>query len=178
MARHPAGTRTSPPQPPALSAPRLRRSPPGEAAIDRRPKRSSSRPRILFALPVEGLMIGVFPHQDHRQQARTGKTAGNRMERRGWLRDLLARPAAELLPHMLGHEPLPWDGIKGLGDMFTDLREPGAAATRTAGRRWINHTTTRQVVREVPAGRFAPSLEPGHRPSPPSPRPLAKQLAQ
>jgi hypothetical protein len=30
---------------------------------------------------------------------------------------------------MLGHEPLPWDGIKGLGDIFADLREIGAAAT-------------------------------------------------
>src|ERR1700751_6042503 len=78
------------------------------------------------------------------------------MERRRWLSDLLARPAAQLLPHMSGHEPLPWDGIKGLGDMFADLREIGAAATRTAGRRRINHTSTRQVVREVPTGRLAP----------------------
>jgi len=57
---------------------------------------------------------------------------------------------------MLGHEPLPWDAIKGLGDMFTDLRELGAAATRIVGRRWISHTTTRQIVREVPTGRLEP----------------------
>jgi hypothetical protein len=43
----------------------------------------------------------------------------------------------------------PWRGPRDTGNMFADLREIGAAATRTAGRRWINDTSTRQVVREV-----------------------------
>jgi hypothetical protein len=37
------------------------------------------------------------------------------VERRRRLRDRLARPAAELFPHMLGHEPLPWNDIERLG---------------------------------------------------------------
>src|SRR6516162_6409500 len=62
----------------------------------------------LLALPVERLMVGIFVDKDHRQQARPGKAARDRVERRRRLRDLLASPAAELLPHMLGYEPLPW----------------------------------------------------------------------
>jgi hypothetical protein len=49
--------------------------------------------RELIALPVERLMVGVFIDQDHRQQARPGKAARDRMEERMRLRDLLARPA-------------------------------------------------------------------------------------
>jgi hypothetical protein len=79
--------------------------------------------RVLLALPVERLMIGVFVDQDHRQQARPGKAPRDHMERGGRLRDLLAMPAAELLPHMLGHEPLPRDDVERLGDVFADLRQ-------------------------------------------------------
>src|SRR5215468_795828 len=45
-------------------------------------------------------MVGIFVDKDHRQQARPGKAACDRVERRRRLRDLLASPAAELLPHM------------------------------------------------------------------------------
>src|SRR5262249_39398198 len=38
---------------------------------------------------------------------------------------LLAMPAAELLPHMLGHEPLPRHDVERLGDVFADLRQLG-----------------------------------------------------
>ena len=38
---------------------------------------------ILFALAVERLMVGVFVDQDHRQQARPGKAAGDRMKGAG-----------------------------------------------------------------------------------------------
>ena len=88
--------------------------------------------RIVLALPIERLMVGVFLDQHHRQQARTRKAARDRMERRRRLRDRLARPAAELLAHMLGHEPLPRHDIERLGDILADLRELGAAAARAA----------------------------------------------
>jgi len=76
-----------------------------------------------LALPVERLMIGIFVHQDHRQQTRPGKAARNGMERSGRLRDRLASPTAELLPYVLGHEPLPRHHVECLGDVFADLGE-------------------------------------------------------
>jgi hypothetical protein len=51
------------------------------------------------------------------------------------LRDRLAGPAAELLPPMLGHEPLPRNDIERLGDILSDLREFAAAASRSRRRR-------------------------------------------
>jgi hypothetical protein len=79
--------------------------------------------RILLALPIERLMVGVFLDHHHGQQARAGKAARDRVEWRRRLRDRLARPAAELLPHMLGHEPLPRHHIERLADILADLDE-------------------------------------------------------
>src|SRR5882672_10693603 len=56
------------------------------------------------------------------------EAARDHMEGRRRLRDRLARPAAELLAHVLGHEPLPRDDIEGFGDILPDLRELRAAA--------------------------------------------------
>ena len=105
--------------------------------------------RILLALPVQRLMVGVFLHQHHRQQARAGKAARDRVERRRRLRDRLAGPATELLPHMLGHEPLPGDDVERLGDILADLGELAPAAARTRRRRRVNNPSARQVGREV-----------------------------
>jgi hypothetical protein len=52
-------------------------------------------------------MVGVLLDQHHRQQARAREAARDRVEWRRRLRDRLTRPAAELLAHVLGHEPLP-----------------------------------------------------------------------
>src|SRR5258706_13824871 len=71
------------------------------------------------------------------------------------LRDRLARPAAELLAHVLGHEPLPRDDIEGFGDILPDLRELRAAAARTGGRHRVNDATPRQVIGKVPPRRLA-----------------------
>ncbi len=78
--------------------------------------------RIVLALSVERLMVGVLLDQHHRQQARPGEAPGDRMEGGRRLRDRLAMPAAELLPHMLGHEPLPRHDIERLGHILADLR--------------------------------------------------------
>jgi hypothetical protein len=86
---------------------------------------------ILLALPIERLMIGVLRNQNHCQQARPGIAARDRMERRRRLRDRLARPAGELLAHVLGHEPSPWHHIERLGDVLADLRELATATART-----------------------------------------------
>ena len=94
--------------------------------------------RILLALPVERLVVGVFLDQHHRQQARAGKAPGDRTEGSRRLRDRLARPAAELLPHMLGHEPLPRDHVERLGDILADLGELAAATARARGRRGVD----------------------------------------
>ncbi len=112
--------------------------------------------RILLALPVERLMVGVFVDQHHRQEARPGKAACDRVERRRRLRDRLARPAAELLPHMLGHEPLPRHDIERLGDILADLGELAAAAARARGRRGVDDAPARQIGGKVAPRRLAP----------------------
>jgi hypothetical protein len=35
---------------------------------------------VLLTLPIKRLVVGVLLHQDHRQQARSGKSAGNRIK--------------------------------------------------------------------------------------------------
>ena len=71
------------------------------------------------------------------------------------LRDLLAGPAAELLPHMLGDEQLPRHHIQRLGDILADLRELGAAAARAAGRSGMHDAPAWQVSGEI-AARLGP----------------------
>src|SRR6516225_12303645 len=82
------------------------------------------------------------------------------MERRRWLCDRLARPAAELLAHMLGHEPLPRHHIERLGDILANLGELGAATTRTARRRRMNDAPTRQIGWKVAPRRLTPREAP------------------
>src|SRR6185312_13755061 len=103
----------------------------------------------LIALSVERLVIGVFVDQDHRQQARPGKAARDRVERCRRLRDRLAGPAAELLPHMRGHEPLPRHYVERLVDVFADLAEFAAAAAWTRGRRRVNDAPKWQIGGKV-----------------------------
>jgi hypothetical protein len=131
----------------------VERRQPGSAGADMighgRHRELNPLARMVLALPIERLMVGVLLDQHHCQQARAGKAAGDRVEGRGRLRDRLARPAAELLPHMLGHEPLPRDDIERLSDILADLRELGAAAARTRGRRGVNDAPARQLGRKV-----------------------------
>ena len=52
-------------------------------------------------------MLPELLEQDHRQQAWAGPAAGQDMERRRRLADLLAIAAGELLADVLDHLPLP-----------------------------------------------------------------------
>src|SRR5216684_9409672 len=71
------------------------------------------------------------------------------------LGDLLAGPAAELLPHMFGDEHLPWHHVQRLGDILADLREFGAAAARAACWSRMHDAPARQVVGKI-AARLGP----------------------
>ena len=64
-------------------------------------------------------MLTKFLEHQHRQQAGTYKTAGNDMERRRRLADVLAITAGELLADVLDHLPLPRDDLQGLGRIFS-----------------------------------------------------------
>jgi hypothetical protein len=105
--------------------------------------------RILLALPVERLVIGILRNQHHRQQARAGKAPRDRVEGCGRLGDLLAIAAGELLPHMLGHQPLPRNNIESLGDVFADLGELARAAARAGLRRGVNNPPAWQIGGKV-----------------------------
>ena len=56
------------------------------------------------------------------------------MERRRRLGDRLAVPAGELLAHRLDHLEAARDLFQRLGDIFAQLGQPAAAATRATGR--------------------------------------------
>jgi len=70
------------------------------------------------------------------------------MERCRWLRDLLAFPAGEFLPHRLDYLPLARNAFQGLGDGLAQLGEFGrsTAGARTRGRN--DDALTRQMSRE------------------------------
>jgi len=57
---------------------------------------------------------------------------------------------------MLGHEPLPRDDIKRLGNIFADLGEIAATTARARGRRRMNDAPARQIGRKVAPRRLAP----------------------
>ena len=93
-------------------------------------------------------MLPVLLEQDHRQQARACPAAGDHMERRRRLADLLAIAAGELLADMLDHLPLPRDHLQRLGDVLAQLAQPRAAATLAGGRGRFDHPLARQVLGE------------------------------
>jgi hypothetical protein len=101
-------------------------------------------------------MVGVLLDQHHRQQAWPSEAPRDRMEGSRRLRDRLAGPAAELLPHMLGYKPLARDDIERFGDILTDLGELVGAAAPARARRRVNDPTARQIGRKVPPRRLAP----------------------
>jgi hypothetical protein len=105
-------------------------------------------------------LLPVLLEQDHGEQARAGEAARQHMGRRRGLADLLALPAGELLAYVLYHLPLPGDDFERLGDVFTELGEPGRAAAGASGWARNDDPLARQICRErlacrLPAGEGA-----------------------
>lgn len=90
-------------------------------------------PAIAVGLPVQRVVLPELLEQDRRQQVRAGKAARGRMERRRRLADLLAIPAAELLPHCLDHLPLAWNDLQRLGDVLAQPDDTRYGVARTKG---------------------------------------------
>ena len=86
---------------------------------------------IAFGLAIEWLMLPELLEQDHRQQARPGPAAGQHMEWRRRLADLLAIATGEFLADVLDHLPLPRDHLQRLGDVLIQFAQPRAAAALT-----------------------------------------------
>jgi hypothetical protein len=104
--------------------------------------------RETLALPVQGLMEGELVVQDHGQEVRSHMAARNSVERSRRLRNLLAGPARELLPHMLDHLPLTRDHFQGLGDILAQLRKLGRSAAGALRRSRHDHPLARQMLGE------------------------------
>ena len=108
---------------------------------------------ISFALPVQRLMLAILGVKDHRQQARPDMAARDDVKRRRRLRDLLARPARELLAHGLDHLPLPRNDLQRLGERLAELGELAAAAW-TGSRAGEHDALARQMRRKRRADRL------------------------
>src|SRR5665213_1359711 len=107
-------------------------------------------------------MQPVLAEQDVGQQVGAGPAAGNRMRRRGRLRDRLAGPARVLLPHMLDHLPLARHQLQHLGHVFAQLVQR-PATTRAGLRHGIDDPLARQVLGQRPARRPLPENLPRER---------------
>ena len=119
-----------------------------------------------LCLPVQGLVLSVFFEDEHGDQAGSGPSARDRMERGRRLADLLAGPASELLTHSLDHLPLTRDHLQRLGDIFTHLYDPVRATAGANGRCFDDNPLAGQVIGERFAHRCwpfqPPVLRPGH----------------
>ena len=111
----------------------------------RREAQINALSRIALALPVKRLMLPVLLEEDHGQKAWPGKAAGQNVEGRRRLADLLAGPAGKLLADVLDHFPLPGDDLERLGDIFAELGKFGRAATRASGRCRNDHALARKI---------------------------------
>ena len=104
-------------------------------------------PGIALSLSVQRLMLAKLFEQHHRQQARARPTAGDDMEWRWRLADLLAVTAAELLLNVLDHLPGFRDHLKRLGNVFAEFGQPHSAAARARHRPRHNHALAGQMLR-------------------------------
>ena len=100
--------------------------------------------RVSRALPVQRLMVQELGDQNHRQKARPGKAAWDRMRGRRRLADRFAIPAGELLAHLLDDLPPARLAFQRLGDYLAELRslapphlpqaQGAGSTTRSTGR--------------------------------------------
>ena len=100
------------------------------------------------ALPGERQVHGELVADDHRQQARAGAPARDGMVRRRRLRDGLAGPAAELLPHRLHDLPLTGHQLQGLRHVLAQLHQSCATTARAGLGRGQHDPLARQVGRQ------------------------------
>ena len=137
-----------------------------DVALDQRMKRSQGRcagadlvgqrrhaqidafAPVSVALAVQWLMLAELLEQDHGQQVRSGKAARRDMEGRRRLRDRLAFPTRELLPHRLDHLPLPRDHLQRLGDILAQFRQLRRPAAGTAFWHGDHNALARQMIGE------------------------------
>ena len=84
--------------------------------------------------------------QHHRQQARPGKAALDRMGGRRRLGDRLAAPAGEFFADALNDLPAPRLAFKGLRYHLAKLVQPLTAAFTAGARRGFDDTFDRQVI--------------------------------
>ena len=100
------------------------------------------------ALPGERQMHGELIVEDRRQQARPGAPARDRVVRCRRLRDGLAGPAAELLPHRLHHLPLTGHQLQGLRHVLAQLHQSRATTAGAGLGRGQHDPLARQVGRQ------------------------------
>ena len=105
-------------------------------------------PGIGLALAVQRLMQQELVDQHHRQQARPGKAARDRMGGCRRLGDRLAIPAGELLTDVLNDFPASRLALQGLRDHLAKLVQPLTAAFTAGARRRFHDTFNRQVIRQ------------------------------
>jgi len=105
-------------------------------------------PGIAFGLAVERLVLPELLEQDHRQQAGTGPTAGQHVERRRCLADPLAVATGELLADVLDHLPLSRNSLQRLGDVLAQFAQPRTAAALASRRPRLDHPFARQMLGE------------------------------
>jgi hypothetical protein len=78
------------------------------------------------------------------------------VERRRWLRDLLAVSAGEFLAYRLDDLPLAWDRLKRLGYVFAELRQPAATTGWASTRHGNDDTLARQMIGQWLPRRLTP----------------------
>lgn len=106
------------------------------------------------ALPGQRQVLAVLGGQHECQQVRAGPPAGDRVRGGRRLADRLARPAADLLAHVLDHLPAPRLALERLGDVLTQLAHRATAPWAAAWGR-VEDALAGQVRRERPAGGLA-----------------------
>src|ERR1700740_1009696 len=93
-------------------------------------------------------MLTQFVEQDRRQKLGSDRAPRPGMERRRRLRDRLAIPTTELLPHCVDHLEPAWDLLQRRGHAFAELRQPRRPAAGTLRRSRQDHTLALDVVRK------------------------------
>lgn len=107
---------------------------------------------VALRLPVQGLVLAVLLEKQAGQQVRAGKSPRQHVEWRGRLGDRFAGPAGEVLPDVLQHLPRARHHLQPLGDVLTELGQPGRAAAGAGARTGHEGPLAQQVRGKRTAG--------------------------